>query len=370
MRLAYLLTRGDEIGGAQSHVFNLANFFAEKGNEVLIIYGGSIDILSKFVEGGRVQTIWLKNFRNESWIIQDFYNVFKVHSILSSFAPDIVHLHSTKAGLLFRLLSLANRYPIVYTVHGWGFSNNFKRWRSFIIQVLERFLNMLIDHYILVSKFDLEAGKSKRIIDNSNSTLIYNGVSRGHNNRREYTENATILKVIMVARFDDQKDHETLFKAIKDLDFCVLLLVGDGPRRSEFEKIYRNGNFKCLIKFLGRQFNVREFLREADIFCLISNYEGFPISTIEAMSEGLPVIVTNVGGAAEVINHGYCGYAIERGDSKSLERVFKEVHHDRKKLRLLGENAIRVFNNYFDETGMYKSLFSVYQNLLEKEKLE
>lgn len=357
------------MGGAQSHVINLANFFAEKGNEVLIIYGGSIDIMSKFVDGNRVQTIWLKKFGNESWIIQDVYYVFKVHRILSSFAPDILHLHSTKAGLIFRFLSLVNRYPIVYTVHGWGFSNNIKRWRSLIIQGLERFLSKLIDHYILVSKFDLEAGKSKRIIDNSNSTLIYNGVSCGHKNVREYTDNPTILKVIMVARFDDQKDHETLFKAIRDLDFCELLLVGDGPRRSEFEKIYRDGNFKCVIKFLGRKFNVREFLREADVFCLISNYEGFPISTIEAMSEGLPVIVTNVGGAAEVISHGNCGYAIERGDSKSLERVFKEFHQDRKKLRLLGENAISVFYNYFEETGMYMSLFLVYQNLLEKKKV-
>ncbi|HFV5407130.1 TPA: glycosyltransferase, partial [Escherichia coli] len=123
----------------------------------------------------------------------------------------------------------------------------------------------------------------------------------------------------MVARFCAQKDHETLLKAFSNIDKekWRLTLIGGGDSKS-IKELAKKLNIDKNINFVGQTKNVVNFLNHSDVFLLISNWEGFPISILEAMRSSLPIIATDVGGVSEAVKHGYNGFLINKGNVAEL----------------------------------------------------
>lgn len=155
--------------------------------------------------------------------------------------------------------------------------------------------------------------------------------------------------------------HVSNFRPVKRVQDCIhilsevrksinatLILVGDGPERSEAERLVRDLGLVDHVKFLGKQSALPEILSVADIFLLPSQQESFGLSALEAMSCSVPVVATNIGGIPEVVAHGDTGYIAELGDVQRMAKYCVELLSNPKKLRIFSENARKRAVEKFD----------------------
>lgn len=155
--------------------------------------------------------------------------------------------------------------------------------------------------------------------------------------------------------------HVSNFRPVKRVQDCVrileevrktvpakLVFVGDGPERSDAERLVRELGLWDHVKFLGKQSALPEILSIADIFLLPSQSESFGLSALEAMSCEVPVIATNIGGVPEVVGHGECGYIAELGDVQRMARYCVELFTTPKKLAAFRANARKRAVQHYD----------------------
>ena len=168
----------------------------------------------------------------------------------------------------------------------------------------------------------------------------------------------------MVARLDHQKNHKLLFKALELIDSALdweLELAGDGPLLEELKDYIRAKSYEKKVKFIGFSSKVDELYRNADIFVLTSNWEGFPMTTIEAMKHSLPIIITNVGGSAEAVIEDFNGFIIEHNDHKKLSICLSKLIKSVELRREFGKNSYLMYQKLFS----YKLFFKKTMNLID-----
>jgi glycosyltransferase involved in cell wall biosynthesis len=129
--------------------------------------------------------------------------------------------------------------------------------------------------------------------------------------------------IIFVARFEEQKDHETLLRSLLRLNDAHLILAGDGPLRSSVEKLASFLGIRARVHFLGRRPDVPSLLKAADVYVQSSHWEGFGIAAVEAMAAGLPVIASDVPGLADVVRDA--GLLLPPGDFAALGEAIRSV---------------------------------------------
>lgn len=173
--------------------------------------------------------------------------------------------------------------------------------------------------------------------------------------------------------------HVSNFRPVKRVQDCVrileevrktvpakLVFVGDGPERSDAERLVRELGLWEHVKFLGKQSALPEILSIADIFLLPSQSESFGLSALEAMSCEVPVIATNIGGVPEVVGHGECGYIAELGDVQRMARYCVELLTTPKKLAAFRANARKRAVQQYDIDLIVPMYEEVYRRSLEE----
>ena len=172
------------------------------------------------------------------------------------------------------------------------------------------------------------------------------------------------VRVVMTARFAAQKDQQLLIRAAALVPGLEVWLVGDGPLLAEAQALTQSLGVADRVKFLGSRSDVPEVLAQADVFALTSNYEGFPISTLEAMRAGLPVIVSDVGGAGEAVMPGVTGFIVPRGDLPELVRALQVMVNNPERREAMGEASRGRFLSHYHLEGMLERTFDVYRGVL------
>ena len=280
---------------------------------------------------------------------------------------DIVHLNGSMFGLVGRLLSLKYRnIKFIYTLHGktWGGNRSFLN--SIFMKCIEKLLAHTAINTICISKKDFDAYKQ---ITNKKISYIPNSVSfKDSNFSYEYDVAGKNKNIICVARFDKQKNLSRLFKAFNKINNqCKLFLVGEGTNSKDCIKLAKslmdNQSFQN-IEFVGKTNNVEKYLKKATIFTLSSDYEGMPLSALEASYFNIPVIMPDVGGAYEIANHG-SGYIYSPNTSQALCHAIK-MHLDApEKLQKLSQNSASNFQLFSAE----KTLLGPWQKCTHEKNL-
>ena len=173
--------------------------------------------------------------------------------------------------------------------------------------------------------------------------------------------------------------HVSNFRPVKRVQDCVrilaevrkqlparLILVGDGPDRSDTERLCRELNVSEHVTFLGKQNALPEILSMADVFLLPSQQESFGLSALEAMSCGAPVVATNIGGIGEVVEHGECGYLAELGDVHRMARYCLDLLQNSKKLESFRIRARKRAVDKFDINLVVPAYEKIYQKAIDK----
>jgi len=368
MKIAYILTRGDHFGGAQIHVRDFCLRLKSLGHDPYVIIGSQGDMTNQLKEQG-IPYFLVTHFQREIHPLKDLLALGGIRKILKREKFDLVSTHSSKAGILGRLAALGLKSRSVFTAHGWAFTDGVGTGKQRLYAGIERFFSLFCDRIITVSQNDFALALRFKVATSSKMRAIHNGLPL----RPEVTKESIQafsqdrpLKLIMVARFQEQKDHATLFKALETLKDqpWQCHLVGDGPLEEGYKEEARQKGFEDKVVFYHKRTDVPEMLETMDLFVLISNWEGFPRSTIEAMRASLPVIISDVGGSAEAVSPGETGFVVPQGDADAVAEKIRFFLDHPQDIKLFGDRGRQVYLESLQFDHMFEKTLAVYKEIL------
>jgi len=361
MRLMFVITRGDSFGGAQLHVRDLTRQLVADGHDVHVVVGATGTLTDELRASG-IATSSCDGLLREVNPIHDLRAVRQLRQQIVEFAPDLVTTHSSKAGMIGRMAARWAGVPCIFTVHGWSFIDTVPQPLRTIYMGLEWCAAPLARQIICVSNQLVEMGSTAGI-NPKRFVVVHNGIPDSPANLRS-NPGSTNPRAIMVARFAAPKDHATVVRAMASVQGLQLDFVGDGPDEAGVKALAQELGVSDRINFLGQRSDVAELLARSHIFILSSKSEGFPISTLEGMRAGLPVIVSNVGGASESVQAGTTGLLFERGDHSALVDHLTRLAGDSGLREEMGLAGRRFYESEFTFDIMYSRTLRVYESVL------
>ncbi|MCL5105315.1 MAG: glycosyltransferase family 4 protein [Armatimonadetes bacterium] len=371
MRIVYVITRADDIGGAQIHVRDLSYSLLRRGHEVAVI-GGGYGAFSDELDRLGVPFHSSKSLVRPLHLRHDLRALMQIRRLLSKLRPDIVSTHSSKAGLLGRLAAKSLRIPVIFTAHGWAFTDGVAPRSARLYCLLERLAARSCGRIITVSEYDRALGLRRHIAPPGKLAMVHNGVL---DLSRDFMCDPTAHppRLVMVAGFRKQKDHQTLIRALSELRRCpwTLELIGDEPdcniensRQAALREMITSHGLEGRVSLLGRRLDIAERLAGSQIFILISNWEGLPRSILEAMRAGMPVVATDVGGVNESVNDGITGFLVPRGDTAVLRDRLSRLISDPLLRARMGALGRARFETHFTFEDMLRRTLNVYEDVL------
>lgn len=366
MKILYVITRSDVMGGASMHLLDLVEGIKALGHEVLILVGGG-GVFLDLAKQRNLQVRSLRHLVRDISLVKDVQALKEISKAISDFKPDIVHSHSSKAGVLGRVAARINGVPGVFTAHGWAFTDGVSARKKRFYKLVERLLARITDRIITVSNYDRELALRYRVGHPSLLVTIHNGVRDVSvvKPMRQIGEN---FKFIMVARFDEPKDHLLLLRAlgsIRDKSWIVEF-VGDGPELENCRQLALRLDLAERVVFSGFCDDVQHRIATSQVLVLASKWEGLPLTIIEAMRGGLPVVASNVGGIPELVIDGITGLLAERGSESAMASCLKAVIENPRRRAQMGASARLRYEQHFSFERMQNQTMAVYQSVVRE----
>jgi glycosyltransferase involved in cell wall biosynthesis len=346
-------------GGAERLVLNLLESKDSSSFEMLAVslYPPSGTIFEELILQQKMPVIFLdKKPGLDLRMIPSLYFLFK------SLQPDVVHTHIRSITYAFLAAKMARVPVLVHTIHNIALQESDALGRLF--------RRLAFRMGVIPVSVSWKVHESVKNTYGIESTVIYNGIpcARYVGHMRELADDELIL--INIARFVPQKNHECLIlafaKAYQQYPHMRLLLVGDGPLRKHISDLVTNMGLVDVVHFLGIRDDVPELLMQSDALVLSSEWEGFPMVILEAFAAGKPVIATNVGGVAEIVENGMNGILIPPGDIDALAKAICDLASDTNMRRNMGQNGQVKARREFDISVTARQYENLYLTALEK----
>jgi glycosyltransferase involved in cell wall biosynthesis len=343
-RLLILITLA-EAGGAQTSVALLLPALAGRFDVTLAAHGSGP--LRDAARAAGVPFVHLDHVRRSIRPWRDALALVELLRLCRRIRPDIVHAHSSKAGALGRVAAALAGVPIrVFTVHGWSFAA-YEGVAGRLYLGVERLLRRLTTTAVCVSHAARELGVAARACSPGRTVVIHNAVEVSSFARgRDRNEPPHIISV---GRFAFPKDFSTLVEALATIEEPFRSsFVGAGPAEAEVAAALRAHGLSSRVELLGNRLDVPDLLAEADVFVLSSRSEGLPISILEAMAAGLPVVATDVGGVPEAVVDRHTGLLVHLADPDALATALAALVRDPELRRRLGAQGRQRAEQLFD----------------------
>ncbi len=280
---------------------------------------------------------------------------------LSEFRPDILHTHnpgSHRVGVPARWL--AGIPVLVHTKHGRNYPDNPRA------VLLNRWLAFFSDSIVAVSEDAARVAVDVERIPASKVLVIHNGVELDLP-LPSAAWNDWSPRAITVARLDPVKDQKTMIRAVRIIvDDCSgfqLDIVGDGPSRTELERLAAELDLSRNVRFLGYRTDVGATLRRPQVFLLSSISEGISLTLLEAMAAGLPIVATDVGGNREVVVSGTTGLLVPPGDPKAFATAVLGLVRDPARAAAMGGAGRTRAESEFDVRAAAANYHRLYTQL-------
>ncbi len=343
---------------------DLAGALVEQGEKVTVLAGGGGILFEQLAKIG-VPCRKLKHLMHPISLLQDLAAYREIKQALRELQPDLLTTHSNKAGLLGRLAARSLSIPVVHTSHGFLFSGKPGSPSGRFYRLIEKLASKWSNRVIAVCESEFKIAEQFKVIPPQKMVVVHNGLPD--------LEPLPIAKpdadpphLIMVARFAAPKDHQTLVKALDLLKErpWSLTLVGDGEGRREVEQLAFKLGIRERINFLGVREDVQALLSASQIFVLSTQREGFPLSVLEAMRAGLPVVASNVGGISEAVETGTTGLLFPTGNVEALQQHLAALINNRTLRLKMGQAGRRRFLENFTLDQMVEKTSAIYRIIL------
>ena len=322
-------------GGAEIMCENLTYALKNAGQDVFVVslYNERTPIARRMEEAG-IRIVYL-----DKKLGLDLSMVPKLVRVMRQERPDVVHTHLDVIKYAVLAAKLAGVKKCVHTVHSLADREAEGRIQIIINGTYFRkawSVPVALTPEVQASVSDFYGLPPERI------PVIYNGIDLSRCIPKTTYETGETVTILHVGRFDVPKNHAGLLEAFRLLrethPECHLRLVGDGDLRLRMEALAKEKGISDAVEFCGMQSNVYPYLHDADIFTLPSIYEGNPMTIIEAMGTGLPIVASRVGGIPDMIHDGESGILVEPEPRAVCDALARMVE-DGALRRRLGENA-------------------------------
>lgn len=358
MKILYLITLAER-GGAQVHVADLLRGFS-RDHEVALATGEE-GYLCEVARELRLPVFHLPHLVHPMSPWKDARAVSEFLRVRKEWKPDLVHGHTSKAGMIARAASFLSGTPVVFTAHTWSFSTFFSRKQQVIALQLERLAGRVDCRIIAVSEATRKFAAARRVAHPRKLITVWNGI--GDTPQRAEPGRAC-PHMVMVARLVAVKEHGLLLRALRGVRHQFHVdIVGDGPLRAQLESEARA--LDVPVTFWGERGDVPELLARAQISVLASKWEGLPLTVLESMRAGLPVVASDVGGVAEAVTDGVSGLLVPMGDEGALRRSLERLIVDPALRVRMGAEGRRRYERDFTLPTMLHRTAAVYQSALQ-----
>lgn len=353
-------------GGAERVMFS--SIFGLDGYDFTVGYGASFD-------QSQVDRLSANGIRTKRFSLMRHYNPVTSPPVVLSVAHylrihdfDIVHTHSTEAGVIGRIAATLAGVPhIVHRVHGVPFTDaRSKPLNLFVLgceRVAARYTDRIITNANIMTEEYLERGIGKP--DQYTTIPIGLDLDRFRNVTPATDLPGRKPRIVMVARLADGKGFGVMLDAVERLGGvnASVCLVGDGPLSESLTAEIRDRGLDDCVFMTGYRDDVPRVLAASDIFALPSFWEGTPRVILEAMASGLPVVATDIAGIPEQVVEGETGYLVEPGDSAALAERLEQLITDSALRARMGKRG-RERATRFSESAMVEQVDQLYTELL------
>ena len=364
MNLAFVVTRGDDLGGAQVHVRDLCLQFRAAGHRVTVLAGGAGAFTADLDRLGvpRRNLRWLRMPIHPA---HDAAALIEIVGALRALRPDLVLAHSAKAGMLGRAAARVLGIPSVFTPHGWSIGDRISRRQGRVFRVLERLAARGTGRIVNVCEYERRLALDCGIAGAEKMAVVYNGLPDVDESLRARPAEGP-ARILMVARMAPPKDHAGLLDAVAGLPNAPwsLAFVGGGPREAALRRQTEALGLADRVRFLGFRGDVAPLLAGAHALVLCSASEAFPYVVLEAMRAGLPVVASDVGGIPEAVVHGETGLLVPRGNPAALRDALALLIARPRLRKQLGDAGRRRFLERFTLRRMFEATLGVYREVL------
>ncbi len=371
------------VGGAQENTLYTAALLDPGRYQVEVLSGPQTGSEGSLIEEARQRGISLTilpDLLRQISPLHDLRALAQLRKIIRDGGYDIVHTHSSKAGIIGRLAArLAGAPVIVHTVHGWSFHDFMPASTRQVYIGLERWMAHFSDALIVVTKRDIDKGLQAGIGRAEQYHLIRSAIPLEEFQPGLYDRTAEraalglpIEAVVIgnVGRFSAQKNPIDWVKVAglvgQACPQVFFMLVGDGPLRGEVEAEIQKQGLSKRILLTGLRRDAARMLAAMDIFLLSSLWEGLPRVIPQAMAMKLPVVANLADGVAEAVQDGINGYLCTPGDLPQMAgRGIELVNHPLKRLEM-GENGREIAVKEYDLKTMVANIDQLYTQLLQR----
>jgi glycosyltransferase involved in cell wall biosynthesis len=287
---------------------------------------------------------------------------------------DLLHAHQYTPFFYSSLARLLYRRPgILFTEHGRHHPDYPRRKRMLVNRWLLKHRDRVVGvgeavRQALIGNEGIPPERVGVIYNGIDTTAFANGVTDRWAVRKELGAQEHSLVILQVARLDYLKDHatavRTLERVLRQRPDALLVLVGEGPEYAKVRELVRQRGLESSVRFLGLRNDVARLLRAADLFLLTSISEGIPLTLIEAMAAGLPVVTTRVGGVPEVVEEALTGCLTPAGDDALLAEKILHLAADRSLRLHMGRRGCERARALFSESHMHAQYHQLYQEML------
>ncbi len=378
------------MGGPALHVSYLTAGLAKRGYETTLVAGSLApgeDSMAFIADGLGVDVVRIDELHREISPARDVVAAVRLARLIRKLRPHILHTHTAKAGAVGRVAALlagdARPPVVVHTFHGHVLRGYFDPLRTRAFRQLERTLARSTTALVAVSPqvrddlVELDVAPATRFAVVRLGIELDQRVASGTNGRGETRRVLGIgerpFTVGWIGRMTGIKRTDDVllaFKALRDRGIDArLCLIGDGPDRDRVERHAHELGVMRETLFLGYQEQVASFFSAFDVFILPSANEGTPVTAIEALAAGKPVVATRVGGIPDVVRDGEDGFLVASGDVEALADRLAQLATDDELRKRMGDAARSRVRERYSVERLVDDVDRLYRSLLEAEGL-
>jgi len=396
-RILYVVTQG-EWGGAQRYIYDLVTNLDTNFMVSIAVgeAGGGSEMVEKFQITNnklqinhKLQIIQLKHLVRKISPVHDILAIFELAKLYKTLKPDIIHLNSSKAGIIGSLANLlifqSSNLSIIYTVHGWVFNEPLNSMKKWLYKFLEKITAKLKNKIIVLSDQDFDDGvklgiTKERLVRiplgiEPPQFLIKEEARKKINRNREIGNNVEINDklVCTIANLYPTKGLNVLVEAVEkikneiEIKNVKFVIIGEGKERSKLEKLIKKYHLENIVFLLGTIKNAAEYLPAFDLFVLPSRKEGTPYTILEAMTAGVPIITTPAGGIPSLLENKNECIMVKPDDPIKLATAINFAINNPGEMKRRAENAKKRSND-FTLDKMLRSTISLYSSFVQSTK--
>lgn len=348
MNIVHIIESG---GGSADFVLYLVKYLPEHNHQIIYserTFGTRLEKVKETHTNARF--FYWKDVQREIRIVKDLKAAINLYSILRKLSADAIHLHSSKAGFIGRVICfLQGRKNVIYTPNGLAYlRTDVSKWKILLYKALEWLGNVIYGQVVGCSKSESEELKKigVRSVHINNGTEIFSNPIKSNNLNK--------IVVGTTGRITFQKNpalFNEIAKHFENLPSVEFVWIGDGELKS-----YLTSSNIQITGWMQRE-DVLKHVSEIDIYLSAALWEGLPFAVIEAMNLNKPLLLTNcVGNKDLVTNNGYLYHSAQ----EAIERLYGMMN-DSTFLSELSKNSHELAKEYFDVLDMAKKYEIVYQ---------